>query len=411
MLLLSGSAGSGKSVLTRFVAETILSGGNSLQTTQGYLGVTFFCSYCEVALSSENAVLRSILHQLIQKSPASQVLVRNILEQRTPQGLKISLATDLLWQAIRETLAMDSMKNTFIAIDAIEELGSSTAMKILTELFNIINALNTLKPTHRIRVFVSSRHNANYNSSFPSLVQLRIMKSEMQPEIKKFLRDVIDQFAIDRLDFAGATSSSKRVEIIDEICKRADGMFLLAVMVWDDFRKTSKWDEATIDDKMQRLDSAPLGMYAFYDKMMYQIDASVREDILEIFAILAVAARPLSTRGLETILGLSYTGRPIRKAADIPIDRDIGNLIEKYIPDLIARRDDDTLTFVHLSFKEYLLKSWDETDTKDLVKARRIITRACLKYLRLQDLLHDALDGESREGKLQPKSAPASFPS
>lgn len=410
MLLLSGPAGSGKSVLTRFVAETILSGGNSLQTTQGYLGVTYFCSYCEVALSSESAVLRSILHQLIQKSPASQALVRNILEQRTPQGLKISLTTDLLWQAIRETLAMDSMRYTFIAIDAIEELGTATAIIILTELLKIINALNTLKPTHRIRVFVSSRHNAEYNSAFPSLVELRILKSEMQPEIRKYVRDAIEQFAADQHDFANATSSSTRREIVDEICKRADGMFLLAVMVWDDFKKTSKWDEATVDDKMQRLDSAPLGMYSFYDKMMFQIDSSVREEILEIFAILAIAARPLSSHGLETILGLSYTGKPIRKAADIPINRSIGDFIEKYIPDLIARRDDDTLTFVHLSFKEYLLKMWDKTDAQDLTKARRIITRACLKYLKLQDLLHDAFDGESREGKYPVRIVTASLP-
>jgi ABC-type glutathione transport system ATPase component len=47
MLVFSGQAGAGKSVLTRFIAETILAGGGNerIQNTQGYIGVTFFCSY------------------------------------------------------------------------------------------------------------------------------------------------------------------------------------------------------------------------------------------------------------------------------------------------------------------------------------------------------------------------------
>ncbi|KAF3764686.1 ankyrin [Cryphonectria parasitica EP155] len=322
-----------------------------------------------------------------------EAIVKNVLEQRSLQGLKISLAADLLWKAMREVLAMDTMKYTFIIIDAIEELGDSTANNILEMLNYTLRYINTVTPAHRVRILVSSRPKPR---SFPWLVELRIVKSDTRPGIKRFLQGSLEQFAADRPEFATVTSSKKRIEIVNELCERADGSFLIAAMVWGDFRNSPEWDEDTITRKLRKFGSAPHKVSDFYD-IIYQIDSSVRDQVRDILAILAAAARPLSTVEIGIILGFSQTDTPIRNADDIPIDRSVSDLIEKHIPELIARLDDDTVTFVHLSFKEYLLESWAKEKASHMTRAGRMITRACLKYLKLQDMLHDAFDGASRE--------------
>ncbi len=64
--------------------------------------------------------------------------------------------------------------------------------------------------------------------------------------------------------------------------------------------------------------------------------------------------------------------------------------MEQNLPDLVTIQDDNRVTFVHLSFKEYLQRRQDFQDV--LLSGRREITRACLKYLKLRDILQDTND-------------------
>lgn len=398
MLMLTGPPGTGKTVLTRCLLENILSGGGEQQSSSGYLAINFFCSYFESAISSEGAVLRSLLHQLIQLNPYCGQIIRNRLEKQTNFGIVTSLEVSDLRHALLEALSMHTMKSVFIVIDAIEELGIEVAISTLTGLFQVAQDLSKTYPESRLKVFVSSRHNPAYLSAIPNLKVLTIKNPQMQRDIKAYLEAVIEDFATENSDFEGVASSSTRLNIIAQITRISNGMFLFAVLAWEDFRKGILWNQHEVDQKLEKLVSIRPGMTTFYDKMINSINESTREDAFSIFSILASAATPLTGTEIGIILGICRSTGVIMRSTDFQPFQNLNDNIERNFADLITIQNDDRLTFVHMSFKEYLQNRDDFQAI--LHSGHRNITRSCLKYLRLKDLLQDACDGRSRDGML-----------
>lgn len=399
MLMLTGQPGTGKTVLTRCLLDSILSGGGGeQQSSAGYLGINFFCSYLESAINSEEAVLRSLLHQLVQLNPHCAQIIRNRLEVRTNTGLSISLKVHLLWSALSEVLSMHAMKRIFIIIDAIEELGTEIAVSILSGLWQIVQDLGQTYPESRLRVFVSSRHNPVYSSALPNLTILSMRNPQMQRDINAYLQAVVEDFAAENGAFDAVASKATKQNIITQIARISNGMFLSAVLAWEDFRKGILWNQDMVARKLEKLVSIRPGMTAFYDRMVNSINESTRDDAFSIFSILAAAATPLSETEIGIILGICTSSGVIVRSTDFQPFRNLNDIIERSFPDLITVQDDNKLTFVHLSFREYLQNREDFQAI--LHSGYRNIAWSCLKYLRLKDLLQDACDRRSRAGML-----------
>jgi hypothetical protein len=400
ILWLSGPPGVGKSVLTRCLVEYVLAGSELASLTRAYVGVSFFCSYNEAAFNSEEAVLRSLLHQLVQIKPQCQSIVRNRLQIRTVRGqLEYRLERNYLWMAIEEVLALDTMRRCLIAVDAIEELPSDAAISILSGFYNVITRLNQRHPDHRLRVFVSSRHNSAYNNVLPSVFTIRTKSPLLSRMIETFVRDSIAEFARTNEAFAEIADFRVQSEITGEIVRRADGMFLWATIALEDFKRGLLWNRTVLKEKLMQLDSTPPGINMLYDRMMGRVDASIRKDMWSIFSVLAVAARPLNENELGTVLAIERADHPITVSYDIEPFLNLNEIVENNFPELVAIDDNGRITFTHLSFKEYLFQYWSEKDPGWLRKARSDITRACLIYLDLKDLVSEAkLKGKSFDG-------------
>jgi hypothetical protein len=397
MLMLTGKAGTGKSVLTRYLTENFLSDGRSgEQSTEVSAGISFFCSSFEAALNSETTVLQSLLHQLILLDPQCAVIIQNRLQERTQTGLSISLKLSTMCTALLEVLSMHTMKSIFLTIDAIEELGAEVAVSILSNLWQIVQDLSLNCPESRLKIFISSRHIAAYTYSLPKLVRLPMKKSQMEKDIGAYLQAAIEDFAKENKAFGDLASSSIRLNIVTQISRIADGMFLAAVLAWGDFCKGILWNQETVARKLQRLVSIRPGMTAFYDQMINGIDEPIRDDAFSIFSILAAAAMPLSETEIGIILGISSASGKVMRSTDVQPFRYLNDMMEMNIPDFINIQEDSRVTLVHLSFKEYLESREDFHEI--LLSGHRNITQSCLTYLKLRDLLQDASDRRSRAG-------------
>ncbi|RYP93794.1 hypothetical protein DL770_000166 [Monosporascus sp. CRB-9-2] len=337
MLLLTGQAGTGKSVLSRYLAESIQSGGQSDGAGTGYLGISFFCS---------------------------AALVRSRLERRNTAELSISTGADDLWASLTDVLSMSTMERIFLVVDAIEELGAEVAMSILSGLWKTTYFLNQRCPDNRLRIFVSSRRNPAYASALPNLTMLSMKKAQIQRDIEEYLRHEIEEFASTNSAFRASVSVETRREIITGILARVDGMFLRAALTWGEFRKGIMWNRSMVAKKLKSLDALPPGMAALYDKTISE---------------------------LSTILGVCNSNKAIVRSTDLEPFRDLYQIMEQSFPNLVTIQDDNRATFVHLSFKEYLPRRQDFQDV--LLSGRREITRTCLLYLKLRDVLQDAQDG------------------
>lgn len=384
ILLLTGNAGSGKSVLTRCVAEYFQSRGLDRDSDSGCLVVSHFCSYVEVALNSEDVVLRSLLHQLIQLNPHCGTLVRNRLETRTLKDISLDLTVQSMWKALEEILAMHTMRRVIIIIDAIEELGAPVSNAVLFGLREI-----TRRQDIHLKVFVSTRPSFRItNKEVKELQILHLGDVDMKKDIERYLLSSIDDFKMQNESFNASVTPALRHQIASRISDAAAGTFLVAVLTWEDFQRGLLWSQDVVARKLDEVVSVGTSMTAFYDRLVGKIDPSVLDDSLLIFSILAAAARPLFEIEIGAILGICRSTKRITRSKDFQPFQNLNTVIEREFPDLVAIQDDETVTFVHSSFKDYMDS---QARFNHVMKTgRQSITKACLAYLQLHDLLESA---------------------
>ncbi|CAJ0545078.1 Ff.00g085510.m01.CDS01 [Fusarium sp. VM40] len=392
MLLLTGNAGSGKSVLARCVAERIQSGGVDRASGSDYLTASYFCSYVEAALNSQEVVLRTLLHQLIQLNPRCGALVRNRLLKRMRTGEEIlDLDVRKMWETLREVLSMQTMSHVIVVIDAIEELGVTVAKAILGGLWNIADYLRRTQQDNHLRVFVSSRPNLTPSSKgISGLEILHLGDVDMKADIKLYLSSSINDLEAQNASFSASITPDLREKVITQISKAAGSMFLAAVVTWEDFKRGLLWNQDVVVQKLEKVVSSGSSMGSFYDRLMEKIDPFMLDDALSIFAIISAAARPLSETEIGTILGICRSGRHITRSTDFEPFSNLNTIMEDSFEDLIIVQDDNTVTFIHLSFKDYLISQ--ERFKRVIQKGRQSITKACLVYLKLRDLLQSAVE-------------------
>lgn len=410
MLWLAGPPGVGKSVLTRYFLERVLAGSDMVSLAEDYSAISFFCSYSEAVFNSETVILRSILHQLIRIYPQSQNIVRNRLQIRTRWGLEYRFEPDYLWGAIEEVLALNPMRRCLIVVDAIEELPPDATRNVLAEFYKLITIFRRTKVQHQLRVFISSRFHPDYNNVLLSVFTIRVQSLHVNRDIEAFVRDSISEFAQSNSAFGEIADASIQRKITSEISKRAEGIFLWAAITVEDFRRGLLWNCDVLEEKLRQLDSAPSGLNMLYDRMMDKVDISIRKDMWSIFSVLAVAARPLREIELEVILAINYSEHNFTTSTDIQPFRNLNDIIESNFPELVKIDDNGCLNFTHLSFREYIHQHLNNKDPLWLEKTRRAVTRACLIYLNLKDLIRDAKIHQrsihrSMSGKLQSPTA------
>ncbi|KAM7184442.1 hypothetical protein V8F20_012226 [Naviculisporaceae sp. PSN 640] len=392
ILMLTGGPGTGKSVLTRFILESVLSGAQESQLATSYQGVGFFCSYLnsEHLQYAQSTVLRSLLHQFIQLSPRCEVIVKNRLLVRRAGVLSYDMAANNLWTALQEVLALDIMRFTFIAIDALEELGTDAAVWLVSGLYNIVSTLNrSSSGTHCIKILISSRHDPTLMSAIPSLTFLKIPQHQVTNGIKIYLQDNVENLAATAAGFNACADAKLRQEIVESISARADGMFLWATVVWDDFTRILLWNTSAIRAKLAGIKKSPSRISALYEQLIQKIDPDFREDVFLILAIISVAGRPLRISEIAIVLSVAKTEHPIESSSDLDLIHGLESTIQGNFPDLITFHDDHTVTLAHLSLGEYLQTLWANEGGVTPRRAQRVIARSCLKYLKLKDLMDD----------------------
>ncbi|KAF4465865.1 ankyrin repeats (3 copies) domain-containing [Fusarium albosuccineum] len=390
VLLLSAPPGFGKTVLTRHVMEQVLAGEQMYSDgTCINLGVSFFCSYNDQISTSEQTVLRSLLHQLLQLHPRAQRVVCNGLLERNLFSLTYNFTPDKLWVAIREVLSMNDMANTFVCIDAIEELNAEDCRRIVAGFNDIVKDLNKgSNSKHRIRVFFSSRPSAQYGVNYPSMRILSMNRQHTEADIRNYLSDSIAEFCRTNAAFAAAMANRGSTSIVEKMTKRAGGMFLWATVAWEHFCHGLFWNEDVLEQRLLDLESTPPGINPLYNKLLDNIDPSHRKDMWAFFAMLAVAKRPLDEAELSELLPVMVSYRDeLTSPCEVRPFPNLLDIVEKHCRDLITVHDDGTILFSHLSFKEYLLQTWATDRPEILEKAKVSITKACLAYIKYWDSL------------------------
>ncbi|KAH9234108.1 hypothetical protein K456DRAFT_1894324, partial [Colletotrichum gloeosporioides 23] len=248
-------------------------------------------------------------------------------------------------------------KTVCIVIDALDELLQVHWASFLRRIFKIIETGKT-----PVRIAITSRTEPDIETSLSSRsIHLNLgCIQQSRSDVTAYLSDTILEYG-QRNNF----DHHLRNQILSAFDERADGMFQWASLAWFYFIDgVGLWSRSVIQQKLEELNNLPPGMDALYHRIMRSIDSRFWPALLSSFSWILVAKRPLTIG--EISIGLGMRKRPGR-FHDIEVILNMDSFFQERCPHLVKVDHARRITFVHQSFKEFLMQKDVVRRTGDLV--------------------------------------------
>jgi hypothetical protein len=334
--------------------------------------------------------LRAILAQLLNALRTDRAVIdiltilwsQNHSGQLTASNNEILAALDLI---------IGRSTRLFLLVDGVDECRDQDAFfDFLTQIStsnNVISLALFSRPTLKIPKALSQ-----YFSFFnPS-------SSLISSDIRAFLHPRIRNLCED-----GTLPPAENVDtIVEQICKRANGMFLWA-RLFVSYLESPMLSSRLRHDAIKHMNRLE-GLDSLYGKILESIERQysreARENISRAFQLVAFAYRPLTVKELQHALAI-----PVDRAM-LPDDV-IPNLsadISRISGALMETAADNTVRFIHLSVQEYLIdlgKSHTESGLSSTgismgrLSGHQAYCCYCLSYF-YYTIAHEPLGGSSQ---------------
>ncbi|KAL7928885.1 hypothetical protein V8C35DRAFT_221248 [Trichoderma chlorosporum] len=364
ILWLQGSPGSGKSVISTQIA-------NFMQASNMFV-IHHFCTYLYTSSTTYEQILRSLLMQLLRKDSdlVAHVYEAFVLGKKSPTIPTLERLLQLLFKSLSNEPS--KAEYTWIILDGLDECEQEKQARVVS-LMNQIASDRSSSGITTCKVLISSRTSPVLSNC------LRKQQTISLSEEKISLEEAIRQYASQRLQslekkFHQLHISPEEVANIEHgIAKKADGMFLYARLVLD-YLSTNIFYSG--DEILTSVNQLPEKLSDFYRKILLQIlthlDTRSESRVKCILSWIAFAKRPL--KRLELLSAITFSsGEP-----------EVTHLVPEYVLDmcgpLIEERSDTTLTFIHVSVKEFLQTSSSNLaiNKKDSLHDHGVATVSCL---------------------------------
>ncbi|GFF32144.1 isoform Er14 of ankyrin-1 [Aspergillus udagawae] len=395
---IKGNPGAGKSVLMKFAAIAMA------HRKYGELVISYFLHGRGTLLQKTPlGVFRALLNSMLKSFPTylSELTVR--FEDREK---RFGSYEEGRWtwteKELQEFLFRVLTKGTkahpvVIFVDALDEAGKDAARSLLAYFRDMMKDIE--REEGLVKICVSSRHYPILGHDiFPSIS----VEERNDQDIRLTIRDKLENVQPD----------TKRQQIEKEILLKAQGGFQWAVLVCDMVIEEN--DNGTKAEKLQeKLLAIPEDLDELYSDILGGLPETERHQTVKLFQWVLFAARPLSAQGLRDALSIdkdTQRNTEIRKhpswSDTLPefekhVRHISGGLIEfktrdicdKYYPD----EADKEAHLTHQSVADYLLENFhrhvehDQNRFQSPIAAGHFqISRSCLRYLTLEDVLEEA---------------------
>ncbi|KAH0531370.1 hypothetical protein TsFJ059_000210 [Trichoderma semiorbis] len=338
VLWLQGTPGSGKSVMSTQLV-------NFMQASNMFV-IHHFCTYLYTSSTTYEQILKSLLMQLLRKDGdlVAHVYEEFVLGKKSPTVPALERLLQLLFKSISNEPS--KAEYVWIILDGLDECELEKQARVVS-LMNQVASDRSSSGNTTCKVLISSRTSSILSNC------LRKKQTISLSDEKDSLEEAIRQYASQRLqsleqNFHQLQISPGEVDNIERgIAKKADGMFLYARLVLD-YLSTNIFYSG--DEIMTSVNQLPEKLGDFYRKILLQIlthlDIRSESRVKSILSWIAFAKRPL--KRLELLSAITFSSR----------EPEVANLVPEHILDicgpLIEERGDTTLTFIHVSVKEFL---------------------------------------------------------
>ncbi|KAF1954513.1 hypothetical protein CC80DRAFT_517458 [Byssothecium circinans] len=295
-LWVQGNPGTGKSVMT-----TQLVG--FLQGSRSHV-LHHFCSYTYASSTRYDAILRSLVHQLLRFSGDLTAFAYHeyVVGKKAPTTPSLEQLLSTLLSALSEA---HHSEYVWIIIDGIEECETAKQARLVSLLLNLASK-SSLQSSTICKVLLSSR-------ALPTKIRRMPKKHTLclSDEIEHTSK-AIKLYASHRLQslherLRQLDMSIEEIETIEQlVAEKANGMFLYARLVLD-YLSTNLFFNG--NELKKSIETLPETVTEFYQNILTQmvvnLDARSKERITSVLGWIAFAKRPL--RRLELLSALAFS--------------------------------------------------------------------------------------------------------
>ena len=376
---LNGMAGTGKSTISRTVAQEF--------ADQGQLGASFFFKRGEGDRGNASRFFTTLTRQLVAQMPSLLSSVREAINADQlifEKSLKEQFQK-LIYQPLSQSLVR--LPILVLVIDALDECEREGDIK--TILF-LLSQTQHLKSVH-VRVFLTSRPELPIQLGFERMsvdahrdVELHdVPRETIHHDISAFVKA---EFTKIRNDYNWTMSQDSCLSAdwpgeqnLRAITEIATPLFIVAATICR-FIGSPQWDPeerlATIlEYKSGHMSQLERTYLPVLNQLLVGLIDSEKErlgrEFREIVGAIAILADPLSTFSLAKLLGVS------KKRIDLRL-RPLHSVLR------IPKDQHSPVRFLHLSFSEFLLENEKCRQTSfgvDGIATHRMLAECCLKLL------------------------------
>ncbi|KAJ5902684.1 hypothetical protein N7495_003212 [Penicillium taxi] len=328
LLWIKGDPGKGKTMLLCGIIEelTRLYGDNANISF-------FFCQATDMRINSATSVLRGLIYLLVEKHPFLLPHVRARYDHAGKALFEDVNAWNALSTIFKDILKDPALQMTYLVIDALDECTSG-----LYSLLDLIIQESSVNLP--IKWVLSSRNWPDITERLNTATQLSPVSLELN---EASVSDAVNHFIQHKVRGLAKTKSytdKTRNAVQSYLLSNSQGTFLWVALVCQNLKKIRT-------SVLKKLELFPPGLDALYGRMIDQVCESQDAEICKkILAIMSTVFRPITLNELASLIE-----PPDDDSDDFSLLKEIIALCGSF---LTLRQD--TITFVHQSAKDFLLR-------------------------------------------------------
>jgi hypothetical protein len=407
-LYISGTPGSGKSVLLNFLVKEfekrLRIGTPSLSSpvseyppfdigTPGKaIAVACFCDDRDEHRQTPIWILRTLLYRLFQQN---RNLVKHVQKHiQNSEGIIDSdpdefQSVDVLQKILEELIPDTEVEIVYFVVDGLDQCGPHlpAVIRLINDLSVKVNGEATKQGQNfSLRWVVSDRgSNIVRNKMIPEYT------IDMPTDNKRDI-DQVTESRVKRIQEYRNFSDSILHSTTNLLKQNSRGMFMWLSLVLDDL---GTWEGVWTENRIQeRLHSIPSDVATFYKELL---DRQPRDSVKRLQTLLAwvyLAGRPLSLQELHVVLTLQEEGKcAAGDASDDEINALRSNIEGNWGALFAIHSEDCTVHLSHQSVKDFLSCVFSDEGEKEYprygmtpAEAHQQISSKCLAYLQAKEV-------------------------
>ncbi|KAH8803520.1 hypothetical protein F5884DRAFT_508819 [Xylogone sp. PMI_703] len=393
LLWIIGYPGSGKTILSAYLLEH-LEGGSfspSLPKTLCY----FFCDDKIETQRDATAILRSIIHQLVDRN---RRLIKHVKSVYDIQGPHFDQSFQALWKIFVAICCDRRAGPIIIIVDALDECDKTTRDWFLKNVIALMGKPQSVgSKAPYIKFLVTSRPfpGAPYTSN---LLKIDPALDYVEEDLRMVIQSKVDGIAQ-----RTGCGPEMQAYIENALRSRADRTFLWVTLVLELLEAEMI---ASPTKFKQIVDKLPKDLTEVYERFLNGIPSGHQQEASRFLHLIVGAQRPLTLGEMRTLFSIQdyhSTIASLEEEAPFSIQKTIEGVLGP-----LVRIWDSRIYLVHQSLKDFLQALATTPDHPlsatfgiDPGKANLVLAKSCVSYLSLDDFEQDLFSQDAIRTKEQ----------